>query len=46
MEVPSQEAIRAQLHRILESGEFRGAGRMRRFLELVVEESCGAEGSR
>ncbi|MBL8294994.1 MAG: tetratricopeptide repeat protein [Bryobacterales bacterium] len=44
MEVPSQEAIRAQLNRILESVEFRGAGRMRRFLELVVEETLRGRG--
>lgn len=36
---PEAEAIRAQLQRVLASAEFANAGRMRRFLELVVSDT-------
>lgn len=44
MDDPSRDSIRAQLQRILDSAEFRGAGRMRRFLEWVVEEWLAGRG--
>ncbi|MGD8529890.1 MAG: hypothetical protein PVG97_02845, partial [Syntrophobacterales bacterium] len=36
---PTPEAIRAQLERILQSTEFRGSDKQRRFLSFVVEET-------
>jgi serine/threonine-protein kinase len=38
---PDSRAISLQLNRILASGEFSGAERMRRFLQLVVTETLG-----
>jgi adenylate cyclase len=42
---PTPEAIRAQLERILQSGEFRGSDKQRKFLSFVVEETLAGRAS-